>query len=79
MVAYWDGSAFAGEMCAGCRDCAEGRPLNHEERRQLIRTPITFRVIGRESWGGTCIVGGAADRQATRARYSHAHEREDET
>jgi hypothetical protein len=21
MVAYWDGSAFAGEMCRGCVDC----------------------------------------------------------
>jgi prepilin-type processing-associated H-X9-DG protein len=21
MVAYWDGSAYAGEMCRGCVDC----------------------------------------------------------
>lgn len=21
MVAYWDGSAYAGEMCRGCLDC----------------------------------------------------------
>jgi prepilin-type processing-associated H-X9-DG protein len=21
MVAYWDGSAYAGEMCRGCIDC----------------------------------------------------------
>jgi hypothetical protein len=31
------------------------RPLTHEERRRLIETPLTFRVIPRKSWGGTLI------------------------
>jgi hypothetical protein len=29
MVAYWDGSAYAGEMCRGCVDC-EGPDDQHD-------------------------------------------------
>lgn len=29
MVAYWDGSAYAGEMCRGCVDC-EGPDEPHD-------------------------------------------------
>jgi hypothetical protein len=28
MVAYWDGSAYAGEMCRGCDDCEEPDPMS---------------------------------------------------
>ncbi len=31
MVAYWDGSAYAGEMCRGCIDC-EGPDEAHDEQ-----------------------------------------------
>lgn len=27
MIAYWDGSAYAGEMCRGCDDCEAPDPM----------------------------------------------------
>lgn len=40
MVAYWDGSAYAGEMCRGCVDCDEpddGVELISKERYRQER------------------------------------------
>lgn len=41
MVAYWDGSAYAGEMCRGCIDCeppdaALAPPCDHKFVDSLV-------------------------------------------
>lgn len=39
MVAYWDGSAYAGEMCRGCLDCDPHDATCESEMTSHGRTP----------------------------------------
>lgn len=52
MVAYWDGSAYAGEFCRGCADCEHDEAGGEMNGIDLIATERQ-RQISDERWTPT--------------------------